>query len=81
MKIKFNGVLEKKTSGCGACGSRTVNGYAFVTTKSYILPSGINKTFKVGVIEDVADIDGQFLLGYIYDDENGDRRAIFEEVK
>lgn len=81
MKIRFTGIFEKSTSGCGACGKSVHGENIFVTTKGYILPSGATKTFKVGQEYDVSEMDGRFLLSYNYHDVNGTRRAVFEEVK
>lgn len=75
MRIKFNGLHERKSRRCGSCGKR-VTGIGFVTSKMYILPSGRNKTFYVGRVEDVSDADGRFLLSY-----NTADAVIFEEVK
>lgn len=80
MKIVFNGIVETIKSGCGACGKRRVSGKSYVTTKTYILPSGLTKTFRVGEEQEVSDRDGQFLLSYQTEDENG-TRSVFSEVK
>lgn len=80
MKIVFNGIMEKTVRGCSVCGSRRVSNNHFTMTKTYILPSGLSKTFHMGVEEEVSDTDGKFLLSYTYEDQNGTRRA-FEEVK
>lgn len=82
MKVKFNGVLEKSSGGgCPVCGNRRKSKYGFVTTKLYILPSGQTKTFRVGTVAEVNDLDGNFLLSYCYDDVNGQKRAVFEKVE
>ena len=64
MKLKFNGLLEKKSSGCNC--KRQSNGYGFVNSRMYILPSGQNKTFYVGKVEEVlalnADIRGKDVI-------------------
>lgn len=80
MKVQFNGLLEKRSSGCPVCGQRRKSKHGYVTTKTFILPSGITKTFRVGKVEEVSDTDGNFLLSYNYDDVNGARRAVFEKV-
>lgn len=80
MKVVFNGTLERVTGGCSKCGSKRKSGLSFVRAKKYILPSGNEKIFRVGVPEDVSSSDGAFLLSYEYTDVNGDRRKIFEEV-
>ena len=78
MKIKFNGLLEKRASGCNC--KRQGNGYSFVNSRMYILPSGKQKTFYVGKVEEVSDRDGQFLLSYSVADANG-KRQVFEKVE
>ena len=80
MRIVFNGIMERTVRGCSACGSRRVSNNHFTMTKTYILPSGQTKTFHTGVIEEVSEMDGRFLLSYTYEDQNGTRKA-FEEVK
>lgn len=80
MKIKFNGVLEKKSGGCAKCGHKAKSKYGFTSTKMYILPSGQTKTFRVGAVTEVSEQDGNFLLSYIYDDVNGNKRPVFEKV-
>jgi len=64
MKVVFNGVVERKTSGCIPCGKKRKNNSSFVHSKMYILPSGISKTFYVGRPTEVSDKDGEFLLKY-----------------
>ena len=78
MKIKFNGLLEKKGSGCNC--KRQSSGYGFVSSRMYILPSGQQKTFYVGNVEEVSERDGQFLLSYSVSDSNGTRK-VFEKVE
>lgn len=75
MKVKFNGIYERKRKGCSSCGKRVRSSMGFVTSKMYILPSGRNKTFYVGRIEEVSDGDGRFLLSY-----NTEDATVFEEV-
>ena len=75
MKVKFNGIYENKKRHCGVCG-KGVSRSGFTTSKMYILPSGRNKTFYVGRIEEVSDADGRFLLSY-----NGNGRPVFERVE
>lgn len=79
MKVKFNGLLEKKASGGCNC-KRQSNGYSFVNSRMYILPSGAQKTFYVGKVEEVSERDGNFLLSYSTVDANG-KRAVFEKVE
>lgn len=78
MKVKFNGLLEKKSSGCNC--KRQSNGYGFVNSRMYILPSGQQKTFYVGKVEEVSERDGNFLLSYSVTDANG-KRQVFEKVE
>lgn len=61
MKIVFNGVVEEARKGCKVCGGRSFNLH-MVTHKTYYLPSGIQKTFRIGRPEWVTDADGEFLL-------------------
>lgn len=79
MKVKFNGLVEKRDKGCGVCGTKSTK-MQFTVTKTYILPSGKSMTFRAGHTEDVLDIDGEFLLGYQYKAPDGTVRPVFEEV-
>lgn len=76
MKIVFNGVIERRRKGCSVCG-KTVNSAGFTTTKTYILPSGITKTFRAGRVEEVQDMDAEFLLSYRYMDGK-EEKSVFE---
>lgn len=76
MKIKFNGVMEKRRKGCSVCGSKRTE-MGFSGSKTYILPSGITKTFRAGRCEEVKDEDAQFLLSYQYA-QNGEVVKVFE---
>lgn len=77
MRIKFNGIVEMRTRGCKPCGkARTELG--FVSYRSYILPSGLKKTFRKGRVEEVSETDGAFLLQYHYTDSKGVVRNAFE---
>ncbi len=78
MKIVFKGLLEKKVSGCNC--RKQGSGYSFVNSRMYILPSGQQKTFYVGKVEEVSERDGNFLLSYNVTDSNGTRKA-FEKVE
>lgn len=62
MRLKFNGMTEKRKKGCNCSGSHSET--VFTTSKSFILPSGRTKTFRVGKIEEVSKEDGDFLLSY-----------------
>lgn len=79
MKVVFNGLLEKRSSGGCNC-KRQGNGYTFVNSRMYILPSGQTKTFYVGRVEEVSQRDGEFLLSYNASDENG-VRSVFTKVE
>lgn len=76
MRIKFNGVVEKRRKGCSVCGRKHASS-GFTTTKTYILPSGITKTFRVGRCEEVTQMDADFLLTYRYEDK-GEVLSVFE---
>lgn len=79
MKIKFNGIIEKRTKGCPVCGKRVTDSQ-LRTMKSYILPSGITKTFRIGMEEEVSETDASFLLSYKYTDPEGKVKPVFEVV-
>lgn len=79
MKIRFKGVVEKRSGGCSACGKRRTDSQ-MLTSKTYILPSGVTKTFRVGVTETVSERDGQFLLQYKYLTKTGEVKHVFEVV-
>lgn len=80
MKIIFNGVLEKRTGGCVPCGTKRTSKKTMVTSKRYILPSGITKHFYVGREEEVSEEDGEFLMNYTYTDDNGNPQTVFTKV-
>lgn len=77
MMIKFNGVYEKRKKGCSVCGRKNATN-GFTTVKTYILPSGITKTFRAGRCEEVSQMDAEFLLTYRCEDETGIERFVFE---
>ena len=79
MKVIFNGLIEKRVSGGCNC-KKQGNGYSFVNSRMYILPSGQQKTFYVGRVEEVSERDGQFLLSYNVNDANGSRK-VFTKVE
>lgn len=79
MKVVFNGILEKVSSGCNCKGKKSK--FSYVKSKGFHLPSGVHKTFVEGKVEEVSDRDGAFLLKYSYVDANGVRRDVFSEVK
>lgn len=78
MKIKFNGIVEKRKGGCSACGRRKTESQ-FHVSKTYILPSGITKTFRAGQAVEVSERDAAFLLQYKYT-SNGEVKSVFEVV-
>lgn len=80
MKLKFNGVIETKSGGCIPCGAKRSSSKSMVTSKMYILPSGTQKTFYVGRTEEVSEKDAAFLLQYMYTDNDGNKRPVFEKV-
>ena len=80
MKIKFNGLLEKHSKGCN-CKRQGNTEYGFVSQKMYILPSGNQRTFIAGKVEDVNKQDAEFLLSYMYMDANGGYREVFSKVE
>lgn len=78
MKVKFNGITEKRRSGCGCKGKTSKE--VLVTRKSLFLPSGATKTFRVGRVEEIPDIDAEYLLEYTFVDSHGKTRQSFEVV-
>lgn len=76
MTIKFNGIMEKRRKGCSVCG-RKHDGIGFSGSKTYILPSGITKTFRAGKCVEVTNEDAAFLLSYQYE-KDGEVRNVFE---
>lgn len=79
MKVRFNGLIEKRDKGCGVCGSKNTKTH-FTVSKTYILPSGRTITFRAGRTEEVNPVDGAFLLGYKYTSPDGSVHPVFEEV-
>lgn len=79
MKIKFNGVYQKISKGCPVCGRRS-HETNYLAIKTYILPSGRTKTFRMGRVEEVSDSDGNFLLSYQSTDKEGNVYPVFEVV-
>lgn len=80
VKVKFNGIIEKRSGGCVPCGAKRTSSKSLMTSKMYILPSGIQKTFYVGREENVSESDGEFLLRYNYTDKNGNIQPTFTKV-
>lgn len=80
MKLIFNGVLETRIGGCSACGTKAKTTTKTAKSKSYYLPSGNTKTFIADREVEVADVDGEFLLQYLYTDEHGQKQHVFTKV-
>jgi len=74
MKIKFNGLLEKKAGGGGCNCKRQGSSYKLTQTRMFTLPSGTKKVFYAGSVTEVSERDGEFLLSM-----NGERE-VFTEV-
>lgn len=82
MKLKFNGLLEKKSQGGGCNCKKSNSGYGFTASRMYILPSGQTKTFVTGKVEEVSERDGKFLLSYNQaPDVNGQSREVFTLIE
>ena len=79
MRVKFNGIMEHRSSGCGACGRKHTD-RVMKTSKTYILPSGVTRTFYAGRVEEVSDQDAEFLLSYQYVASDGAVKKVFEVV-
>lgn len=81
MKIVFNGMLEK--IGKGGCNCKKVGNseYGYITQKLFFLPSGSEHTFIAGKVEDINEMDAQFLLSYSYNDINGAKREVFSKAE
>ena len=62
MKIKFNGMKVASSRGCPVCGKGRATKDNYVSVKTFFLPSGASKTFRVGVVEEVSERDAKFLL-------------------
>lgn len=80
MKVVYKGQIEKADTGCIPCGTRRKGKSRFVTSRAFHLPSGKYTTFYIDQVVDVSERDGRFLLEYNYEDINGLKRAVFEEV-
>lgn len=80
MKIRFNGMIEKRRHGCPVCGKKVTSETTFVTTRRFYLPSGASKTFRVNDEAEVTAEDAEFLLSYSYTDPNGVVKHVFEVV-
>lgn len=81
MKLKFNGMYENKSSGCGVCGKRHGGGRRFITVKTFYLPSGGTLTFRANNVYELVDKDAEFLLKYNYRNDRGEKVSVFEVVR
>lgn len=77
MKVRFLGIVEETQRGCRACHGRTAH-LQMKTTKAYYLPSGQRMTFRVGVVSEVSDEDGEYLLAETYKGANGKTQKAFD---
>lgn len=77
MKVRFNGMILKKTKGCGCSGKTSSLGMTAVW--GLTLPSGTHKVFRKGHIEEVTEEDADFLLDYEYT-QDGTKKKAFEVV-
>lgn len=80
MKVVFNGILERSSGGCVPCGRKRTSELSMKSQKLYILPSGKTQRFRVGIPVEVTDEDGEFLMSYMYTDQNGEKQTVFTEV-
>lgn len=80
MKIRFNGIVEKRKGGCPVCGKKMKGDTAFVSNRRYYLPSGQSMMFRAGGEYEISDSDAEFLLEYSYTDSNGVVKHVFEVV-
>ena len=79
MKVIFNGILEKKKRGGCNCSGKSKSTLRMLTSKTFILPSGVTRTFHAGQETEVEEEDGRFLLEYQYT-ENGEKKPVFTVV-
>lgn len=80
MKVKFNGIIEKRTHGCHVCGHKATSDSVFVSRKRYFLPSGRSVFAVVNQEYDISDADAEFLLSYQYTGPDGAVHHVFEVV-
>lgn len=76
MKLKFNGIVGRQSGGCRPCGTRRAGHSVLQTKKTFILPSGKNRTFYAGRITEVTEDEGRFLLSF-----NDEHQMVFTEVE
>lgn len=79
MRLKYTGIIEKRSGGCPVCGKRRSESQ-LVSTKTYYLSSGRKISFRAGVPVEVTKEDGEELLSYTYTDPKGQVRNVFEKV-
>lgn len=75
LKLKFMGMIEKDEPRRSCCGGRRISQSVMRREKKMMLPSGRAFTFKTGVVAEVSENDGEFLLSL-----NGKRPAFVEVV-
>lgn len=61
MRIKFLGVVERKSGGCRPCGMSKGTRKTVASRKEYILPNGATMTFYLGRETEVSEEVGSFL--------------------
>lgn len=81
MKVKFNGMFRNIKTGCAPCGQKVHGKRAFLTNRTFILPSGMTMSFHLGEVYEVSDLDGNFLLTYSQEDKDGLRQDSFTKVE
>lgn len=80
MKVRFNGMYQNVKKGCVPCGHRVIGKRTFIISRTFILPSGIEKSFHIGQEYEVSEVDGNFLLSYSQIDSDGLRQSSFTRV-
>lgn len=80
MRVRFNGMYSTAKTGCVPCGHRVQSKRTFLTSRSFILPSGNTKSFHIGEEYEVSELDGNFLLSYSQIDKDGVRQDSFTKV-
>ncbi len=82
MKLKFNGIVQKKSKGgCSKCGQKSATSYRMMTSKMFILPSGRNVSCIAGREIEVSDDDAKFLLSYQSMGKDGKVHSAFTKVE
>lgn len=80
MRVRFNGLYQTVKTGCAPCGHKVKSGKRFMAQRSFILPSGMDRTFRLGQEYEVSEADGNFLLSYSQVDKDGLRQDAFTRV-